>query len=110
MRRSVSHADTVKRSSWVSRGFTQARPDLPDGCLGYEPAGFLYLPDLRYKGGNPVSAIPRGTPCGCISLGDRERSRETAQFFAATRRTIGFSLDLIEVAQPALFDIAIVFD
>ena len=111
------------RTAEVRRGFSYAFPyddvisgvegglrtrtgPIPAGMRGYDPDVFLYQTDLtRAKELIQSGNFEEGESFDYVYLAGSESSRAIAQLFQANLQAIGFSLDLLEVEQAALFDI-----
>ena len=111
------------RTPDVRRGFSYAFPyeevvagveggrrkrtgPIPAGMRGYDPEVFLYPTDLEQARSLILSGgFEEGDHFDFVYLADSENARAIAQLFQANLQAIGFSLDVVEVDQGALFDI-----
>jgi peptide/nickel transport system substrate-binding protein len=111
------------RTPEVRRGFSYAFPydkviegveggrrkrtgPIPAGMRGYDPAVYLYPTDVgKARELIRSGGFADGDRFDYIYLAGSESSRAIAELFQANLQSIGFSLELAEVDQGALFDI-----
>jgi peptide/nickel transport system substrate-binding protein len=107
VRRGFSYAfpyDEV--TSGVEGGRRKRTGPIPAGMRGYDPAVFLYPTDLSMAKELILSGgFEEGERFDYVYLAGSESARAIAQLFQANLQSIGFSLDVVEVDQGALFDI-----